>query len=71
MSWFFFSQAADEVPNILDRCLVLNVEHDFARAVITYTAIHPAFAEVPEGSIAPWYDGVFVYGRRSPYWQPR
>ena len=59
----------EEFPNILDGCLVLNVEHDYAREVVTYTAIHPAFRELKEGEAAPMYVGVFAYGRRSPWWR--
>lgn len=59
----------EEIPNILDRCLVLNVEHDYARDVLTYTAIHPAFQELEEGWAAPMYVGIFADGRRSPCWR--
>lgn len=59
----------EEIPNILDRCLVLNVTHDYAHRVLTYTAIHPDFQELKEGWEAPMYTGIFVDGRRSPYWR--
>jgi hypothetical protein len=59
----------EDRPNIFDRCLVLHVEHDYARRVITYTAIHPSFDEVAEGQIAPMYEGIFSDGRRSPWWR--
>ena len=60
---------AEDRPNILDRCLVLNVEHDFARCTIRYVAIHPDFDEVAEGQVAPMYEGLFSDGRRTPWWR--
>jgi len=62
---------AEERPNILDRCLVLNVDHDFARRTIRYVAIHPDFDEIAEGETAPEYTGIFADGRRSPCWSRR
>jgi hypothetical protein len=64
---YWFDQ--EEAPNILDGCLVLNVEHDYAREVITYTAIHSAFRVLDQGEAAPMYVGIFAYGRRSPWWR--
>jgi hypothetical protein len=65
----FLRQATeDEGANLFHRMIVIRAEPEWQSDRTRYLAIHPDFAMLPEGMMAPEYSAVFNAGEIYPKW---
>ena len=65
----FIQMAIERGLNPMDRMIVLDIRTSWFGPWIEVCAYHPDFDEVKLGEITPEYEGIFVDGRRSPFWR--
>lgn len=65
---FYQDLDPDDGLNIFHRMVVLRAVDAATRFATEYTAVHPAFDEVPRGAVIPTYTAVFTIGSQYPTW---